>query len=99
MASTRDFLRAAPCDFRFRETADPDRPYKFFVRGKNCTLGVIFESSVHIYFEWLYEDGRLVEYDPEIRYKSWTKREFTRLVAAGVWDIVGRNEIPASLHG
>lgn len=93
MSSVREFLKSAPSDFQLRSRPDPEQPYKFFVRGKGCTLGICFETSVDIYFEWLYEDDQLVDYEPEIRYKSWPKHEFTRLVAAGVWDIVGRSEI------
>ena len=95
-STTREFLKAAPCDFQFHTEPDPGRSYKFFVQGKGCTLGIIFESSVNIYFEWLYEDGELVDYDPSIRYKSWPKHEFTRLVASGVWDIVGPSEMPTA---
>jgi hypothetical protein len=97
MSVTREFLQSAPAQFQFHSRPDPERSYKFFVRGKGCTLGILFETSVDIYFEWLYEDGQLVDYDPDIRYKAWPKHEFTRLVAAGVWEIVGRSEVPTSI--
>lgn len=95
MTPIKQFLKAAPTYFEVREQAAPDQSYKYFVKGKGCTLGVLFESSVNVHFEWLYEDGELVDYEPRIRYKSWSKREFARLVNAGVWDIVGSNEVPA----
>ena len=80
-----DFIKAAPEGFRPRPTLAPDTSYKYFVHGKGCTLGVLFEDSVNVYFEWVLENERPVDYPPEIRYKAWPKHEFARLMVAGVW--------------
>lgn len=81
------FLRDAPCSFCPTESCRPDAcRYKYFVRGKGCTLGVLFEDSVNVYFEWLTEGGQLVEYGPHLRYRFWSKREFARLMSIGVWE-------------
>jgi hypothetical protein len=67
-----------------------DRPccgrYKYKMCGKGCTLGVLFENSVNVYFEWLTEDGTPVTYGPDIRYKAWPKHEVARLIRKGIWE-------------
>lgn len=86
MATLRAFVKAAPSGFR--PCLQPGcQQYKYFVRGKGCTLGVLFENSVNVYFEWLTEEDAPVDYPPEIRYKAWPKCEFERLLAAGVWEV------------
>lgn len=90
MSVFREFRKAAPVGLCLHERACPERcRYKYFVEGKGCTLGVLFEDSVNVYFEWLAEDGTSVEHPAEIRYKFWPKREFTRLLRLGVWEISG----------
>lgn len=82
-----ELKKVAPVDFEVY-----DRPgrccYKYCLRGKGCTLGVLFETSTCVCFEWLTESGQIVDYRPELRYKAWPKREVARLVAEGVWDPV-----------
>ena len=86
MSTLHTFVKAAPVGFQ--PCAQPGcEQYKYFVCGKGCTLGVLFEDSINIYFEWLTEDGTPVDYAPELRYKSWSKREFRRLLASGVWEV------------
>jgi len=88
MFTLHAFTKAAPEGFQ--PCCRPGQgTYKYFVRGKGCTLGVLFETSAHVCFEWLTEDDMLVDYPPEIRYKAWPKREFKRLLAMGVWDVTG----------
>ncbi|MEF8796593.1 MAG: hypothetical protein V5A48_09075 [Salinivenus sp.] len=80
-----EFKKEAPTDFSVCR-----RPgqgcYKYCLRGKGCTLGVLFETSTCVCFEWLEENGQAVDYRPELRYKAWPKREVTRLVAEGWWE-------------
>lgn len=80
-----ELKKAAPSSISFS-----DRPccgcYKYCLRGKGCTLGVLFETSVDVCFEWLTENGQPVSYKPEIRYKAWPKREVARLLDEGVWE-------------
>ena len=80
-----DFVKAAPEGFRPNAHVDLGASYKYYVCGKGCTLGVLFEDSINVYFEWLLEDGRPVSHGPELRYKAWPKREFVRLMHLGVW--------------
>lgn len=88
MYSLRAFTKAAPQGFE--PCCRPGQgTYKYFVQGKGCTLGVLFETSAYVCFEWLTEDDMIVEYSPEIRYKAWPKRDFKRLLARGVWDVTG----------
>lgn len=86
MDSFQRFLKASPVGFRPAPACKLNHDYKYFVCGKGATLGVLFEDSCNVYFEWLLEGEHLVEYGPEIRYKAWPKREFARLMAAGVWE-------------
>ena len=95
MCPFSEFQKACPVNCCLSERPDPDRRYKYYACGKGCTLGVLFEDTLNIYFEWLTEDGRLVEYPPEIRYKAWPKREFARLVHAGVWEPTGEVALAA----
>ena len=80
-----DIEREAPVDFSVC-----DRPgqayYKYCLRGKGCTLGVLFETSTCVCFEWLTENGQVVSYRPELRYKAWPKRTVARLVEEGWWE-------------
>ena len=85
-SSFRAFEKAAPCSLALPERPRPGAAtYKYLLRGKGCTLGVLFEDSAKVYFEWLTEDGQPVGYGREIRYKARPKRVFARLIAAGVW--------------
>lgn len=85
--SLKSFLKEAPCSFCPQESCDPEAcRYKYFVQGKGCTLGILFEDSVNVYFEWLTEGGQRVEYGPHLRYRFWPKREFARLMSEGVWE-------------
>lgn len=96
MHAFRAFKKAAPCGLCLSETPCPQQcSYKYFVEGKGCTLGVLFEDSVSIYFEWLTECGLPVEYPAEIRYKAWPKREFERLLRLGVWDVTSTGAVAA----
>ena len=81
----RTFKKEAPVGFEFCARSCCGQ-YKYCLKGKGCTLGVLFESSTDVYFEWLTENGRPVEYRPELRYKSWSKHEVARLVHKGVWE-------------
>ena len=81
------FLKDAPCAFCPRETCEPEQQgYKYYLCGKGCTLGVLFEDTLNVHFEWLTENGRRVEYAPHLRYRSWPKREVARLMSEGVWE-------------
>ncbi len=88
MSPFDEFKKAAPVRLHLTECRCPERAaYKYFVCGKGCTLGVLFEDSVSIYFEWLTHNGGCpADYPPEIRYKAWPKREFARLLRLGVWE-------------
>jgi len=79
-----EFKKEAPHNFAVRERPGQAQ-YKYCLRGKGCTLGVLFETSTHVCFEWLTENGQWVEYRPELRYKAWPKRKVARLVAQGWW--------------
>lgn len=98
MPTLRSFVKAAPVGFRPCARPGCER-YKYFACGKGCTLGVLFEDSVNIYFEWLAENGTLVDYAPEIRYKAWPKREFERLLAAGIWEVTEEGPPPSVTDG
>ncbi|HHP7238803.1 hypothetical protein, partial [Longibacter sp.] len=65
-AELANFEKEAPVGFSFC-----DRPctgcYKYCLEGKGCTLGVLFETSCDVFFEWLTEDGQPVDYPPRLR--------------------------------
>jgi hypothetical protein len=86
----QEFVRRAPADFE----PGARHTYKYFATGKGCTLGVLFEDSTSVYFEWLTEAERRVPYDDELRYKAWPKREFARLVRRGVWEVTDTCDVP-----
>ena len=86
MDHLRAFVKAAPVGFQPCARCTLAHDYKYFVSGKGCTLGVLFEDTLNVYFEWLIEDDCLVDYPPHVRYKAWPKREFARLMGAGVWE-------------
>lgn len=86
MESMTEFLKAAPAGFAFQERCTFGHDYKYFATGKGCLLGVLFEDSVSVYFEWLMEGGEPVAYGPQVRYRAWPKRDFARLMSAGVWE-------------
>lgn len=85
MCSLDSFLKEAPAGFRVCPRSCCGT-YKYMLCGKGCTLGVLFENSVNVYFEWLTEDGAPVDYPPEVRYKAWPKCEVARLMAKGIWE-------------
>ena len=89
MCTLEAFIKAAPEDFRLCQRAGRAQ-YKYFVEGKGCVLGVLFETSTHICFEWLTEDGAAVEYPAAIRYKAWPRHEFRRWLALGIWEVTGQ---------
>jgi len=79
-----EFIKEAPADFELqRRPGQCD--YKYCLCGKGCTLGVLFETSTAVCFEWLTENGEVVDYRPALRYKAWAKRDVARLVADGWW--------------
>lgn len=80
-----DFKKEAPVGFEFSDQPCCGR-YKYCLEGKGCKLGILFETSTNVFFEWLTEEGCPVPYRPELRYKSWPKREVARLVKKGVWE-------------
>ena len=83
------FCKACPEKLSLHEYLCPSESYKYLVCGKGCELGVLFEDSTHIYFEWVSEEGKPVPYPAAIRYKRWAKHEVARLIGAGVWDVAG----------
>ena len=80
-----DFQAAAPAGWQPSPRLVPATRYKYLVEGKGCTLGVLFETSTHVHFEWIEEGGEPVPYAAHLRYKAWEKTEFVRLMALGVW--------------
>ncbi|MFO8232851.1 MAG: hypothetical protein R6U20_09300 [Longimonas sp.] len=86
MSTLDAFVKAAPEGFQ--PCSQPGTAsYKYFVEGKGCVLGVLFETSTHICFEWLMEDGTPVAYPASIRYKAWPRHEFRSWLAMGVWEV------------
>ena len=86
MYSFDAFCKACPESLRLTEKPDSRTTYKYYLVGKGCVLGVLFEDSVALYFEWIAEQGAQVRYPPRLRYKAWPKREVARLIRAGVWE-------------
>lgn len=85
-AKLKEFWKAAPEGFTFHLL--PGRGhYKYLLEGKGCQLGVLFEDTLHVYYEWLTEDGEPVPYGPELRYRWMPKRELARLILEGVWEV------------
>lgn len=80
-----EFKKEAPVTFEFCDRAGCGC-YKYCLEGKGCTLGVLFETSTDVFFEWLTEEGHPVEYRPQLRYKAWPKCEVARLIKKGVWE-------------
>jgi hypothetical protein len=92
----KEFQKACPEGFCVCEKPMPGQQYKYFVSGKGCTLGVLFEDSINVYYEWLEEDGEPVDYPPEIRYKWWSKQDLARLLSIGVWEATsGQDRVAA----
>lgn len=89
MSTLEAFVKAAPEGFQPRPCPG-NATYKYFVEGKGCLLGVLFETSTHICFEWLAEDGTQVAYPAAIRYKAWPRHEFQSWLAMGVWEVTGQ---------
>ena len=87
MSTFEEFRKACPVGLCLEAQVSPTQRYKYFACGKGCKLGVLFEDSVNVYFEWVEEAGRPVPYGPGIRYKWWPKRELARLVSAGVYEV------------
>jgi hypothetical protein len=90
------FKKACPVGLCLHDRPCQQACYKYFLKGKGCTLGVLFEDSVNVYFEWLTEDGTVVDYGPDIRYKARPKREMARLIRAGVWEAETDGGLPAN---
>lgn len=89
MSALKEFEKASPSWIQLHDEPTPGQAYKYFIHGKGCTLGVLFEDSVNIYFEWLRENDEPVTHPKHIRYRAWPKREFTRLLMQGVWELAG----------
>lgn len=87
MSALRSFCKACPENLRLYDRPNPYQEYKYFVAGKGSVLGVLFEDSINVYFEWLREDGRVVDYPPELRYRAWSKREVARMLHSGYWEV------------
>jgi len=87
MSMLDEFIKACPVGFSIFEQPRAGQSYKYYVSGKGCTLGVLFEDTLNVYFEWLTEDGVPVTYPPEIRYKWFKKCDFVRLLDLGVWEV------------
>lgn len=101
MACFDAFQKACPVSLCLSRQVDPATTYKYFLCGKGCVLGVLFEDSVNLYFEWVSENGAPVPYEPEVRYKFWPKFEVAKLVQEGVWEVEGQRggasaEIPGT---
>lgn len=95
MKSLTAFCRDCPIGLELCDRLDPEQRYKYYLCGKGCNLGVLFEDSVHVYFEWVTENGRFVDYPAAIRYKAWPKHEVARLMAKGVWEASEELELAA----
>ncbi len=80
------FWKAAPEGFTFHLLPGQGQ-YKYFLEGKGCRLGVLFEDTLNVYYEWLTEDDEPVPYGPELRYRWMPKHELARLVLEGVWEV------------
>jgi len=93
MSTLREFKKACPIGLCLHDRPCQNQAYKYYACGKGCCLGILFEDSVNVYFEWLTEDEQPVDYSPEIRYKAWPKRELSRLVAEGVWDVTSETQL------
>jgi hypothetical protein len=94
MSTLQGFKKEAPARLALSERACcAQDDYKYCLCGKGCVLGVLFETSVDVHFEWLTEKGCPVPYGPEIRYKSWPKREVARLIQQGVWEATPTDEV------
>jgi hypothetical protein len=93
MSMLNEFIKACPIGFCISDQPRAGQSYKYYVSGKGCTLGVLFEDTLNVYFEWLTEDGAPVAYPPEIRYKWFRKRDFTRLLHMGVWEVTGEGAL------
>lgn len=87
MSSLEEFLKESPVGFSVDSEPRPETRYKYFLRGKGATLGVLFENSTHLFFEWLLQEGCTVSYRPELRYKAWPKHRVARQTREGVWEI------------
>ena len=61
--------------------------YKYYLEGKGSRLGVLFEDTLNVYYEWLTEEGEPVPYGPELRYKWFAKHELAQLILQGVWEV------------
>ncbi|WP_022835227.1 hypothetical protein [Salisaeta longa] len=89
MCTLETFRKEAPAGFTFNKRPG-QHAYKYVLHGKNCQLGVLFETSTDVYFEWLSEDDASVVYPPRLRYRAWPKHEVARLLNAGVWEPLQR---------
>lgn len=90
----KEFWKAAPEGFSFHLL--PGRGhYKYFLEGKGCRLGVLFEDTLNVYYERLIEEGEPVPYGPELRYRWIPKRELAQLILKGVWEVVEASSEPA----
>lgn len=95
MSSLDAFLKECPVDFSVDPEPRPATSYKYFLRGKGATLGVLFENSTHLFFEWVLEEGRPVSYRPELRYKAWPKHRVAKWLRSGIWELATERPAPA----
>ena len=96
MSTLDAFLKECPADFSVDPEPRSATSYKYYLRGKGATLGVLFENSTHLFFEWVLEEGRPVSYRPELRYKAWPKHRVADWLRSGLWEI--ENEQPAPIQ-
>ena len=80
------FCKACPASLALTEQPEASTCYKYLLCGKGCVLGVLFEDTTEVYFEWVHEDEAVVAYPPRLRYKSWPKRTVADLIQRGVWE-------------
>lgn len=83
--SASSFVKNAPVGFELNEQPF-GHEYQYYLTGKGCVLGVLFQDSTHVYFEWLLESGEPVSYRAGLRYKAWSKPHFQQLVSCGIWE-------------
>jgi hypothetical protein len=86
MHTLEEFRKAAPEGFTFHLLPGKGQ-YKYYLEGKGCRLGVLFEDTLNVYYEWLTEEGEPVPYGPALRYKWFPKYELAQLILRGVWEV------------
>ncbi|MEL6770183.1 MAG: hypothetical protein AAFP18_03885 [Bacteroidota bacterium] len=90
------FCKACPASLTLTERPSAATSYKYLLCGKGCVLGVLFEDSVAVYFEWVTEDEAVVDYPPPVRYKSWPKSTVAGYIRRGVWEAEPVRPLPTA---